>query len=193
MGTFNKTNITAAFTTVARLVREGQPVVLSQIAELNSVNQQWFRLAVTHSFTKEKHGVDLQRIFIVNKENPHDWHRNTSPNQNPQSVELIDRILLAMQWVSKHRDEIRPPQKKAKPKKEEKMVKPTSPEFKEAIDKARGQEQVKPLSEYSTRELRTAIAELNKELDFRLEKMSRRLGIPVADFQKVAEELLELI
>lgn len=182
MGTFNKTNITAAFTTVARLVREGQPVVLSQIAELNSVNQQWFRLAVTHSFTKEKHGVDLQRIFIVSKENPHDWHRNTSPNQNPQSVELIDRILLAMQWVSKHRDEIRPPQKKAEIKKELAAEQPRIVTPKE-----------KPLSEYSTKELRAAITELNIELDKRLATMSKRLGIPVADFQKVAEELLELI
>jgi len=182
MGTFNKTNITAAFTTVARLVREGQPVVLSQIAELNSVNQQWFRLAVTHSFTKEKHGVDLQRIFIVSKENPHDWHRNTSPNQNPQSVELIDRILLAMQWVSKHRDEIRPPQKKAEIKKEPAVEQPRIVTPKE-----------KPLSEYSTKEIRAAITELNIELDKRLAAMSKRLGIPVTDFQKVAEELLELI
>lgn len=183
MGTFNKTNITAAFTTVARLVREGQPVVLSQIAELNSVNQQWFRLAVTHSFTKEKHGVDLQRIFIVSKENPHDWHRNTSPNQNPQSVELIDRILLAMQWVSKHRDEIRPPQKKVEPKEEKPMQSQEQPRIPKE----------KPLSEYSIKEIRAAITELNIELDTRLAAMSKRLGIPVADFQKVAEELLELI
>ena len=191
MGTFNKTNITAAFTTVARLVREGKPVILSQIAELNSVNQQWFRLAVTHSFTKEKHGVDLQRIFIVNKENPHDWHRNTSPNQNPQSVELIDRILLAMQWVSKHRDEIRPPQKKAEPKKEEKPMEPK--DVVKHIESLMPKKEEKPLSEYSTREIRAAITELNIELDKRLATMSKRLGIPVADFQKVAEELLELI
>ena len=187
MGTFNKTNITAAFTIVARLVREGQPVVLSQIAELNSVNQQWFRLAVTHSFTKEKHGVDLQRIFIVSKENPHDWHRNTSPNQNPQSVELIDRILLAMQWVSKHRDEIRPPQKKSQPKEEKPMTKETVEQPRSITPKE------KPLFEYSTKEIRAAITELNIELDKRLAAMSKRLGIPVADFQKVAEELLELI
>jgi len=99
MRTYDKTTIAAVFSTVARLVREGKPVVLSQIEGLNSSSGWAFKLAVTHNFSEEKHGVNLQKIFIVDKEDQHCWRRNPSTPNNPKDIELVDRIIRAMTAV----------------------------------------------------------------------------------------------
>jgi len=101
MRKYDKNTIAAAFSTVARLVREGQPVVLGKVEGLNSTNQVWFRAAVTHNFNEKDHGVSLQRIFIVDEKNPQQWRRNTGAKDNPKDIELVDRIMQAMTVVAR--------------------------------------------------------------------------------------------
>ena len=112
MPRYNKTAIAAAFSTVARLVREGQPVILGKIEGLNRVSQTTFKAAITHNFNTKDHGVDLQRIFIIDKENPQHWTRNTGAKDNPKDIELVDRIIRAMSVVSKTKRAERKPRMK---------------------------------------------------------------------------------
>ncbi len=99
MRAYDKTTIAAAFSTVARLVREGRPVSINKIKGLSSHGRVAFRAAITHNFNKKDHGFDLQKIFIVHNDSPSHWTRNTNANDNPKDIELIDRILLAMRIV----------------------------------------------------------------------------------------------
>lgn len=102
MRQYDKTAIAAVFSTVARLVREGKPVVLCKIDGLTNAEQQAsFRSAVTHNFNEKDHGFDLQQIFIIDKKNPSHWTRNTGAKDNPKDIELVDRIRKAMSLVSK--------------------------------------------------------------------------------------------
>lgn len=93
-------NVAAAFTTVAKKVERGEPIVISKIG-LPTCSASAFKMAVTHSFKKEKHGFDLQRIFIIDDKGL--WHRNTSPNTNPKDEHLIDLIIKAMTYVRREK------------------------------------------------------------------------------------------
>ena len=104
MRQYDKTAIAAAFSTVARQVREGKPVVLGKIEGLNSTNQVWFKAAVTHNFNEKDHGFNLQKIFIVDEKNPQQWKRNTGAKDNPKDIELVDRIMRAMTLVARLRN-----------------------------------------------------------------------------------------
>ena len=107
MRTYDKTTIAAVFSTVARLVREGKPVVLNQIDGLNSKSGWAFKMAVTHNFNEKDHGFNLQRIFIVDQADRYHWTRNTGAKNNPKDIELIDRILQAMRVVRQLENEER--------------------------------------------------------------------------------------
>lgn len=168
MQTYNQNSIAAAFSTVARLVREEKPVVLTKINGLNGMNYRWFREAVTHTFTQEKHGVDLQKIFIIDKENPQIWHRNTSPNRNPQDIELIKRIIVAMSVVAKEFRKTRP----------EKCVKPVVV-------------QEKSLADYSLEELKAEVQKREKFIA--KEHYAKRLECSIEDLPKVVEAILALL
>lgn len=113
MRTFNKNQITAAFTQVARLVERGEFVATSKLG-LSANTAQTFRKAITHTFKKDVDGFDLQKIFSVDKDNPNKWTRCSAPN-NPKDITLVDKIIEAMSYVNK--------QKKAS--KKEKVVKET--------------------------------------------------------------------
>ena len=101
---YDKNTIAAAFSTVARQVREGKPVVLGKVEGLNSTNQVWFKAAVTHNFNEKDHGFNLQKIFIVDEKNPQQWKRNTGAKDNPKDIELVDRIMRAMTLVARLRN-----------------------------------------------------------------------------------------
>jgi len=101
MRTYDKNTIAAAFSTVARLVREGKPVVLNQVKGLNHSSGWAFKLAVTHNFNEKDHGFNLQRIFFVDEKDRFHWTRNTGAKNNPKDIELIDRIILAMSTVNR--------------------------------------------------------------------------------------------
>lgn len=105
MRQYDKTAIAAAFSTVARQVREGKPVVLGKVEGLNSTNQVWFKAAVTHNFNEKDHGFNLQKIFIVDEKNPNQWKRNTGAKDNPKDIELVDRIMRAMTLVARLRND----------------------------------------------------------------------------------------
>lgn len=168
MKTYDKTAITAAFSTVARLVREEKPVVLTKIEGLNVINYRWFREAVTHTFTKEKHGVDLQKIFIIDSDNPQKWHRNTSPNKNPQDVELIDRIILAMSVAAKMFRQTRP-------------VKEIEPVV----------VREKSLADYSLEELKAEVQK--RENLIAKEHYAKQLGCSIEELPRVVETILALL
>jgi len=160
---YDQKAIAAAFSTVARLVREEKPVVLTKVDGLNVTNYRWFRDAVTHTFTKEKHGVDLQKIFIVDPANPQIWHRNTSPNKNPQDIELINRIVTAMSIAAKMFRESRA----SKPMQE------------------------KTLADYSLEELKAEIQRREKLVA--IEHYAKQLECSVTDLPKVVETILALL
>ena len=168
MQTYDQTAIAAAFSTVARLVREEKPVVLTKVEGLNTINYRWFRAAVTHTFTQEKHGVDLQKIFIVDKENPQIWHRNTSPNRNPQDIELIKRIITAMSVAAK---EFR----------NNRSEKP--------VQVAVTQERT--LADYSLEELKAEVQ--RRENLIAKEHYAKQLGCSVEDLPKIVETILALL
>ena len=165
---YNKTAIAAAFSTVARLVREGQPVVLSKVEGLNSFNARFFRQAVTHNFNEKDHGFNLQRIFIIDKENPQNWHRNTSPNKNPDDIELIDLIIKAMQWIYAHYE-------------------PTPRKPKEAAIAV----PVNPLEAFTLEELKAEIE--SRERTIAREELAKKLGVPVERLGEIAETILSLL
>lgn len=165
---YNKAAIAAAFSTVARLVREGQPVVLSKVEGLNASSRVFFRQAVTHNFNEKDHGFELQRIFIVDKDNPQQWHRNTSPNKNPGDIELIDLIIRAMQWVYAHYEPVRRGPKKA-------PVENT----------------VVTLESFTLEELRAEVAKREKAIA--REEIAKKLGVSVDELAKVAETILSLL
>jgi len=168
MHTYDQNAIAAAFSIVARLVREEKPVVLTKIEGLNGINYRWFREAVTHTFTKEKHGVELQKIFIIDKDNPQIWHRNTSPNRNPQDIELIKRIIVAMGVVAKEFRQNRP----------EKLVKPV------VVHE-------KSLADYSLEELKAEVQK--RENLIAKEHYAKQLGCSVEELSKVVETILALL
>ena len=155
---YDKATIAAAFSTVARLVRAGQPVILSKVEGLNPRSCFYFKEAVTHNFNEKDNGFDLQRIFIVDDDNPRCWHRNTSPNKNPGDDTLIDLIIKAMTWLRKTREGR--PYKKAEPVEtpEERPV------YTEDLTDAELEEEIKSLTsalqacraEYETRQARIA-------------------------------------
>ncbi len=165
MQTYDQKAIAAAFSTVARLVREEKPVVLTKVDGLNVTNYRWFRDAVTHTFTKEKHGVDLQKIFIVDPANPQIWHRNTSPNKNPQDIELINRIIIAMSIASKM--------------------------FRESRTSKPAKVQEKTLADYSLEELKAEIQKREKLIA--KEHYAKQLECSIADLPKVVESILALL
>lgn len=110
---YDKNNIAAAFSTVARLVRQDQPVVLSKVEGLNSVSCTIFKETVTHSFNEKDHGFNLQRIFSIDKEGK--WHRCVrTNNSNPTDETLIDLICQAMSYVAKAKKETTKPTKSIK-------------------------------------------------------------------------------
>lgn len=168
MQTYDQNAIAAAFSTVARLVREDKPICLTKIEGLNVTNYRWFRDAVTHTFTQEKHGVDLQKIFIIDKDNPQIWHRNTSPNRNPQDIELIKRIIVAMSVASREFRKNRP----------EKPVKT-------AVI------QEKTLADYSLDELKAEVQKREKFIA--REHYAKQLGCSIEDLPKVVEAILALL
>jgi hypothetical protein len=168
MQTYDQNAIAAAFSIVARLVREEKPVILTKVDGLNVTNYRWFREAVTHTFTQEKHGVDLQKIFIIDKDNPQIWHRNTSPNRNPQDIELIKRIIVAMSVASKEFRKNRP----------EKPVKT-------AVI------QEKSLADYSLEELRAEVQKREKLIA--KEHYAKQLECSVEELPKIVESILALL
>ncbi len=101
MRTFNKNQIAAAFTQVARLVEREDPVATSKLG-LSANTAQTFRKAITHTFKKDVDGFDLQKIFSVDKDNPNKWTRCSAPN-NPKDITLVDKIIEAMSYVNKQK------------------------------------------------------------------------------------------
>lgn len=164
MQVYDKKAIAAAFSTVARLVREGKPIALTAVEGLNDYNYRWFREAVTHTFVKDKHGVDLQKIFIVDSANPKIWHRNTNPSKNPQDIELIDRIIAAMSVVSKAYNESH-----SKPVKVQK----------------------KTLVDYSLEELKAEIQRREKLIA--KEHYAKQLGCSVEELPEVVKAILAIL
>lgn len=169
---YNKTAIAAAFSTVARLVREGQPVVLSKVEGLNSFNARFFRQAVTHNFNEKDHGFNLQRIFIIDKENPQNWHRNTSPNKNPDDATLIDLVIKAMQWVYAHYEPV-------SVNKQRVVVAPAEPV------------KVITLADFTLEELKEEVARREKAIA--REELAKKLGVSENDLGKIAETILSLL
>lgn len=110
MRLYNKAIIAAAFTEVSRLERENKPIVWSKLG-LNWPCMDKFKKAITHNFTREKHGFDLHRIFILDEKG--NIHRNTSPSKNPGDSSLIDLIIKAMCYIG-HNEHIEKENEKAK-------------------------------------------------------------------------------
>lgn len=102
MRKYNRAEITAAFTTMARAADTGKPILYKELG-LNPRNACLFMQAVTHSFKKDKHGIELHRVFIQNEARKNLYHRNTTPNNNPKDASLIDLIMAAMTIVGKTR------------------------------------------------------------------------------------------
>lgn len=171
---YDKATIAAAFSTVARLVRAGQPVILSKVEGLNSRSGFYFKEAVTHNFNEKDNGFDLQRIFIIDDDDPRCWHRNTSPNKNPGDDTLIDLIIQAMTWLRKTRE--------GRPYKKKEPV--TTPvHWGLTLDP----------KQLTDEELDTAIKEVSYTLEsFRTEVETRRARIAKrAELLKVIREMVE--
>lgn len=93
----NRDAVIAAFTTCARLSEQGKPIIFSRLG-LAGCSTTAFRKAITNTFTKEKHGIELEKIFNVNKENDHILIRREN-TKNPKDIHLIDLIIKAMTIV----------------------------------------------------------------------------------------------
>ena len=107
----------------------------------------------------------MQKIFIVDPANPQIWHRNTSPNKNPQDIELIDRIIAAMSIAAKM--------------------------FRESRASKPAKVQGKTLADYSLEELKAEIQKREKFIA--KEHYAKQLECSIADLPKVVESILALL
>lgn len=110
MRTYDRNAVKAAFTTVARLVDRNERVVFSKLG-LSSAGAVAFKDAITHSFTAEKDGFTLNRIFKIKDGK---WIRCEYAN-NPMGEEFVDRLLMAMAYCRKWRMENRQAKKTETP------------------------------------------------------------------------------
>lgn len=97
MRVYNKSNIHKAFEYVALEVRANRKkIVLSKIPGLSMTARGYFRDAITHSFNYNKHGFNLDRIFMINQDG--EWNR-VDKTKNPGDSSVIDLIIKAMVYI----------------------------------------------------------------------------------------------
>jgi hypothetical protein len=97
MRVYKKSNILAAFTTVKRLARAGQPVIQKDLP-LSNESMRWFKEALTHNFNIKEHGFTLQPIFKIEGNK---WTELENTPLNPKDDSLIDVIIKAMTYTRK--------------------------------------------------------------------------------------------